>query len=436
MNTFKIYKDYKESGIEWLNKIPSEWNLIKLSRLIKIFGSIDVEESITEGYDYFKVDSLNYAEGLYVKESTSKVLSSKSPLEPNLILIPKRGAAIFTNKVKITSKPCYIDPNVMAIRTERVEIEYLAYYLLARRLEDIADVSTIPQINNKQINSIQLPIPTITEQKKISRFLKYKTKEIDSLINYKSKLIKLLEEKRQLMITKAVTKGLNPNVKMKDSGVEWIGEIPEHWECLKFKYSGKLINGYAFPSGDFTTSGVRVMKITNIQSMKIDWGDESFVDKVYYDKLPQFRVHKDDLVFALTRPIISSGIKAAIVNTEEKILLNQRNALYRSGNKIMSTWLYYIMLHKLFVQEFESYIDQTGQQPNISSADIENIKIPVPTLEEQHEIGSYLDNKSTVIDNVIEENKQLIEKLKEYRQSLIYEAVTGKIDVRDFEIEE
>nr|WP_241740702.1 restriction endonuclease subunit S [Lysinibacillus sphaericus] len=222
---------------------------------------------------------------------------------------------------------------------------------------------------------------------------------------------------------------------MKDSGVQWIGEIPEHWEVKKLKHLGKFVSGYAFPSNAFISDGTKVMKINNIQTMNLDWSDISYVANDWLERFKQYQLKRGDLVIALTRPIISTGIKAAIVDTDEEILLNQRNAYFRNNKLIPSNWLYYLLLNHSFVEEFESLIDRTGQQPNISTADIENIKIPLPSFEEIQQITDYLKDRSTEIEKIKVNTLIQIEKLKEYRQSLIYEAVTGKIDVREIELD-
>ena len=187
---------------------------------------------------------------------------------------------------------------------------------------------------------------------------------------------------------------------MRDSGIDWIGEIPEHWEVKKLKHAGKIINGYAFPSDSFTDSGVRVMKISNIQTMTLDWTDSSFVAPVWLKKCSQFEVLEGDLVFALTRPVISTGIKASIVDMKDKMLLNQRNAVFRmnrSRNLCSKQWIYYIILSKRFVNEFEMQIDRTGQQPNISTISIGNLSLPVPPIDEQDAITDLISRESAKI---------------------------------------
>jgi type I restriction enzyme S subunit len=194
------------------------------------------------------------------------------------------------------------------------------------------------------------------------------------------------------------------------------------------KYLGKFINGYAFPSSSFQSSGTRVLKIANIQPMKISWEDESFVDEKY-EALVDYIVEKGDLVFALTRPIINGGIKTAIADFEYIALLNQRNAMFKGGKGITKQWQFYLMQNDLFVQEFAKYIDGTGQQPNISTKEISDIAIPLPPIDIQDGITNYLNDKCSHIDRVIKVTQKTIIRMVEYKKSLIYEVVTGKLEV-------
>ncbi len=215
--------------------------------------------------------------------------------------------------------------------------------------------------------------------------------------------------------------------KYKDSGVEWLGDIPEHWETKKLKYVGIFINGFSFDSKDFQSSGLKVLKITNIQNMTIDWNDSSYLDEASYEKYSKFQVYKNDLVFALTRPIISTGIKVAFIDTDEKILLNQRNSIFRT-NVIPIKWIYFILLSQSFIVEFDKKIDKTGQQPNISSNDIGNIVVPIPPIKEQKAIANFLDRKTKQIDDLIAKKEALLAKLDEKRSAIISHAVTKGLD--------
>ena len=211
----------------------------------------------------------------------------------------------------------------------------------------------------------------------------------------------------------------------KDSGIEWIGDVPNHWELKKIKHLGKILSGYSFKSDDFIDKeGCRVMKISNIQTMKLDWKDESFLPHSFYEKYSNFQVKKGDLVFALTRPIISSGIKASIIDIEDEILLNQRNAVLKPNEFLNVNWIYYLVFNPLFINHFESLIDNTGQQPNISSTDISNISIFLPPLLEQTAIANYLDHKTSQIDHLISKKEKFIKLLEEERVAVINQAVT------------
>lgn len=208
--------------------------------------------------------------------------------------------------------------------------------------------------------------------------------------------------------------------------MEWIGDIPEDWEVSKLKFMGHFVNGYAFPSSSFTTDGVRVMKIANIQPMEISWIDESYVDVSEYDKLPTYRVEQGDLVFALTRPIINGGIKVAIFDGKEKVLLNQRNAMFKGLSRVLPRWMYYVMQNQMYVQKFALYIDGTGQQPNISTNEISQIEIPIPPIEVQQQVIMKLNEVMASIEKLTLLKERTIKQLSDYKKSLIYEVVTGK----------
>lgn len=214
----------------------------------------------------------------------------------------------------------------------------------------------------------------------------------------------------------------------KDSGIEWLGVIPKHWEVKRIKDTGIVQNGFAFKSNSFRNKGTRVLKITNIQPMNIDFSDESFVDDSLYSTLKPFRILKGDIVFALTRPIISTGIKVAIVKSDKKLLLNQRNAVFRSKKNIVKEYFYFVLLSNSFIDSFDNYIDKTGTQPNISATKISWINIQIPTLKEQTQIANYLDAKTTAIDKKVTLLQQKIKHYKAYRKTLINEAVTKGLD--------
>ena len=428
VQTLQRYSKYKESRESWLGEIPEHWEEKKFKH---IFSEKKKTTNIELNCGSISFGKVVYKDDEKVPESTKKsyqVLSKGdfliNPLNLNYDLISLR-IALSDKDVVVRSGYIILNENL------KLNKEYYKWLL---HIFDVVYMKTLGSgvrqtLSFTHIANCELVFPPLEEQNKMAEFLENKTTKIDQAIAIKQKQIELLKERKQILIHKAVTRGLNENVKLKDSGVEWIGEIPEHWEVKKIKNLGKIINGFAFNSSEFRDNGVRVMKISNIQTMKVDWTDESFVDKKYYNLYPQFQIKKNDLVFALTRPIISTGIKATIVDYDEKILLNQRNAVLKPYEGLLKNWIYFIILNNQFVQAFDNLIDKTGQQPNISTYNIGNLEIPFPKYNEQKEIAQFIETATTKIATAISLKEQEIEKLKEYKMSLIDGVVTGKIKV-------
>jgi len=444
------YENYKDSRVEWVGEIPTGWEIKKIKYLAHGEGTLFLDGDWIESKDIVFDDSQiryittgNIGEGkykeqglTYITDETFKKLNCTEIFPGDLLIsrlnppigrcciVPDLGSRIVTSVDNVVLRP-----------SSQYKKEFLKYVMSSPRYFEytslIARGATMQRISRGLLGDVELPVTAdSSEQTAIATFLDRKTAEIDQLITNKEKLIALYEEEKTTIINRAVTRGLDPDVTTKPSGVDWIGDIPEDWEVKRFKYLGRFINGYSFNSSDFTTSGVRVMKISNIQTMKLDWSDESFVEESFYDKYETFRVQRNDLVFALTRPIISTGIKAAIVDTDEDILLNQRNSMFKASDEVHTKWMYYLILNNQFVQEFDKQIDKTGQQPNISSNDIAEISVPVPLLSEQIGIIEHIEAECSRLDSIIYKFEKQIELFKEYRTTLISEVVTGKIDVR------
>ncbi|MGA1826612.1 MAG: restriction endonuclease subunit S [bacterium] len=245
------YKKYKDSGVEWIGEIPEEWEVEQLKYLVNILNGYSPEqcEPLSFGEtEYVKVDNLNPV-NFEIREGYEFVEYKYFVVKNNAILFPKRGAAIGLNKVGIVDRPISFDTNLMAleISDSQLLVDYLAYTIKNYSLISIADTSTIPQINNKHIAPFEVPYPTFEDQTAIVNYLDRKTAEIDDLIAQKEELLKLYEEEKTAVINHAVTKGINPDVKLKDSGIEWIGEIPEHWEIRRLGYSFKVIGSGTTP---------------------------------------------------------------------------------------------------------------------------------------------------------------------------------------------
>lgn len=304
--------------------------------------------------------------------------------------------------------------------------KYYYYYLLNFPWSRLKTNTTIPSIVGTDVGNVTIRVPKVSLQNIIAYFLDEKTAQIDSLISSKEKQIQLLEEQRQALISEAVTKGLNPNVKMKDSGVEWIGEIPEHWEVKKIKHLSQVRRGasprpiddpkYYAESGDY--SWVRISDVT--KSGKYLFNTRDKLSELGVSK--SVKRHRGDLFLSIAATV---G-KACITKIDCCI---HDGFVYFDNLKVEEEYLFYIF------EAGQCYrgLGKMGTQLNLNTDTVGNITIPVSSRNEIQEIIDYITNKDVEFLNLINAVKRSKEKLKEYRQSLIHEAVTGKIPIEEME---
>lgn len=433
-------REMKDSGIEWIGEIPVDWKVIKNKYLLSLLysgGTPSVSNNefycFEGGIPFVSISDMSTVD--YVL-STQKRLTNSGIKDKNLKVLPN-GTILYSiyatvgavSELKIEAA---ISQAMLALQVNsKVDKSFYKYNLAAMKDYIFSNTNGNTQfnLNAEKVKNFYFVLPDIETQQRIADYLDRKCSQIDAIIARQQEVIEKLKAYKLSVITESVTKGLNPDVPMKDSGVEWIGEIPEDWEVSKLKFMGHFVNGYAFPSSSFTTDGVRVMKIANIQPMEISWIDESYVDVSEYEKLPMYRVEQGDLVFALTRPIINGGIKVAIFDGKEKVLLNQRNAMFKGLSRVLPRWMYYVMQNQMYVQKFALYIDGTGQQPNISTNEISQIEIPIPPIEVQQQVIMKLNEVMASIEKMTLLKERMIKQLSDYKKSLIYEVVTGKKEV-------
>jgi len=449
MSKYKRYEKYKDSGIEWIGEIPEHWEINKLKRLSNIITGNTPSKSEEENYDdegipWVKPDNIQ-DDGTVseTKERLSVIGLQKARL------IPKNSAIVCcigtVGKVGFTQQDCTTNQQINSIIFDRISIwnsKYGFYCLYSSKNEHekYSNKVVVSILNKTQQGNIIMPVPSLDEQKTIASFLDQKTAVIDDLIADKEKLIELLQEKRQAIITEAVTKGLNPNVKMKDSGIEWIGEIPEHWSITKMKYllSPKKYSIKAGPFGsqlkndDMVSGDVKVYNQKTVLDNDFKSGDY-YIENYKYEELRAFEVFSGDLLVT-TRGTIG---KTAIVPKDAekgilhpcliKITLNPDKVLNEYINVVFNNTK--IVTNQIMLESNDTTIDV------IYTDTLKNLVLPIPPLEEQKSIIDFVDAKIGEIDGLISSINNQIQKLKEYRQSLIFEAVTGKIDVRDYVVD-
>ena len=433
----KAYPEYKDSGVEWLGEVPNHWKTLSISRLfsrIKRTGYTE-KELLSVYRDYGVIPKSSRDDN---NNKPSEDLSPYQLVEPNDLVMNKMKA--WQGSIAISEYEGIVSPAYFVYKPNNVlfELAYPRYvhYLLRNPIYVTQYLSRSKGIRVNQwdldpdeFRNIELLLPDKSEQEKIYSFLDHETAKIDNLIEKQKQLIELLKEKRQAVISHAVTKGLNPDVTMKDSGVEWLGEVPEHWEVKRIKHFGKVIGGFAFKSTDFTDEGYPVIKISNVSHLSFDWGDSSFLPPSFSFTHKEYLAPNGALVFAMTRPVISGGIKITLLDDDSAPLVNQRVGFMMVKSKNMARYILISTQSSAFLAQFVNNMTVTNQ-PNISSDGIESIYLPVPPMSEISRILLYVDRMNESYNQLIDKALLQVSLLQERRTALISAAVTGKIDVR------
>ena len=290
---------------------------------------------------------------------------------------------------------------------------------------------TYPAINSSDLGRFPCIKPPLKEAEKISKFLSDETTHLDNLISKSQSQINFLQEKRQALITHAVTKGLDPTVPMKDSGVEWIGEIPEHWEKDKLGRRMFFQEGPGLRNWQFTDSGTRVICVTNITTHGIDFSKhQRFIDtKEYLEKYKHFTVQDEDFLLASSG---NSWGKVSVYSGPNDLILNTSTIRVNTidPNKFFRDLIGFVLESNCVQIQLKMLITGAAQ-PNFGPTHLQQIIIPVAPIEEQKQIYDFLQKGTTHLDNLISKSQSQINFLQEKRQALITATVTGKIDVRN-----
>ena len=436
----KQYAEYKDSGIEWIGDIPLEWDRTKLKNLLSTpitDGPHETPEIIDEGVPFISAEAVknlkldfNLKRG-YISPAEHERFCQKCKPQFGDIFMVKSGATTGNIAMVDTYEEFSIWSPLALIRSNAqiVVNHYLFYFLQSRvfrlQVELFWSYGTQQNIGMGVLGNLFVSYPDMTSQQAIASYLARKTSAIDTLIADKQKLINLLKEKRQAIISEAVTKGLDNTAKMKDSGIEWIGDIPEGWEVKKLKYLGEAIIGLTYSPEDIVDQddkGTLVLRSSNIQDGKMAYNDNVYVNKEIPEKL---MVKSGDILICSrngSRDLI--GKNALLGISETGCTFGAFMTVYRST---YNSYLYYVFNSTLFKYLAGSFLTSTVNQ--LTTGNLNNMVVPLPPLEKREEIVSFLVNKTSAIDSLITDITAQIEKLKEYRQSIISEAVTGKVAV-------
>ncbi len=394
------YPEYKESGVDWIGKIPRYWNLVMLKYKARlVYGNTLISENRENG-----VVPVYGSNGIIDTHSSANTLSPA-------IIVGRKGSL---GKIQYSDVPCFVIDTAYYIdrRTSQANLRWLHYVLQSLKLKRFRN-SVLPGLNRISAESQYIPLITEEEQTQIVDFLDRKTEQIDELIRIKERRIELLQEQRTELINQAVTKGLNPNVEMKPSRVEWIGEIPKHWTISKVKHVFDSLDNLRIPL-NAETRGNMELKVYDY------YGASGVIDKVenYIFDEPLILLGEDGAnLYLRSTPLAFKATGKYWVNNHAHVLRPKCGNIDYLTN----------MLESL---DYTHYITGAAQ-PKLTSEHLMNITVINPPPLEQAQIANFLNHKTQQIDELIATEQRKIELLKEYRQSLISEAVTGKIDVRN-----
>lgn len=432
---FKQYPNYKDSGVEWLGSIPSHWEVWKLSHAYKEIGSGTTPSTSNE--ENFEGDIPWVTTGELrenvILDTKKKVSQRTIELFPILRKYPKGSVAIAMygatiGRLGILGVEATTNQACCVMTTSKVlNNKYLFYWLQAFKDEivKLASGGAQPNINQEKVASLKISAPFIDDQVSIVNFLDHETSRIDNLIAKQEKLIEKLEEHRKSVISHAVTKGLDPNVPMKDSGMEWLGEVPEHWDVKRLKYLFSIKNGATPKSNvsqfwDGDIKWVTPSDLSKLESHEIAESSRTITVEGF-NSCGTNLVPAGSIIVSCRAPIGSLAITLTSLCTNQgcKSLV---------ASKILNIEFYFYFL-SISADKLNSLGNGTTFL-ELSSFELKNLSILAPRLEEQSQIVSFLDSETSRIDNLIAKQEKLIEKLKEFRTSIISHAVTGKIDVR------
>lgn len=427
---------YNLNGVDLLETLPQGWEFVKLKYLSNdplMYGANESAE--LEDRDlprYIRITDLDSQGNL--KDDTFRSLpfdkANNYMLKNGDILFARSGATVGKAYIhKDDLEACFAGYLIRyRANQNKINPKLIYYYtqtvFYADLIRENTIQATIQNVSAEKYANLSMPVPPIQEQDNIVCFLDDKISEIDSLIADKENLIELLEENRQVKIVEFITKGLKPNAKMKDSNVGWIDKIPEHWEEKKIKYLFYEVNERNFEEDAellsvFTSIGVRP------RSQMEDRGNKAQTVMNYK------KVKKGDIV--VNKLLAWMG---AIGISDYEGVTSPDYDVYRQINENLISNKYYHYYFRSHYFKGDCYKFGRGimmMRWRTYPEQFKSIPVPVPPIEEQIEIANYIDEKTKDIDLLITETKSAISKLREYRQSLIYEAVTGKIDVRNYE---
>ncbi len=395
------YQSYKPSGVEWIGEIPVDWKVSKYKYNLSILSGFPFKSELFDNENGFPL--------LRIRDITSGTIETYYNGDFDDKYIIKKGDVVIGMDGDFNIREWDNDDILLNQRCCKIQgydnllLKFIFYTLPIdlKIINDLTYYTTVKHLSVGDLYNINCVLPSLNEQTQIVRFLDEKTELIDRLISTKELKISLLKEQRILLINQVVTKGLNPNVKMKDSGVEWIGKIPEFWVTKKMKYLVQICNGSEFKDFTLEEGGYPVYG---------SGGEFSRSSKFIYDKISVLLGRK------------GSVDKPKIVN--EPFWCSD-TTYYTKIKDGVNPYFFFFLVQQI---DFKRFI-YGSTIPSMTKSVYDEMEFPYPSINEQNEIVEFLDSKTKEIDDLVQLEQKKIDLLKQYRQSLISEVVTGKIKV-------
>ncbi len=432
----KAYPKYRQINLPWLKAIPDHWKMVPNKRLFYLS-----KELVGESSGSYTLLSLTL-NGVIKRDMENP--KGKFPAEFDTYQVVEPKDLIFCLfDVEETPRAVGLSPfNGMITGAYTVAKclvntgeEYLFYYYLFldnKKSLKYFYTGLRNVIAKDTFGAIKTPLPPLPEQRQIAAFLDHKCALIDTFIQKKTRLIELLKEQKQAIINKAVTKGIDPNVRLKPSGIDWLGDIPEHWEVKKLKYDISVrgrVGWKALKASEYVSEGNIFLSTPNIKNYDIDFDNVDYINDFRFKESPELILEVGDIL--LTKDGSTTGTVNIVRHLPKPSTVNSSIAVLRPNSTFFSPFLFYF---------FQSdYIDKIVQNkmlgmgvPHLYQAQIKNFVLIKPPLEEQQSIVDYLEVERARLNNIKDKVIKEIGLLQEYKTTLIAETVTGKIDVRDW----
>ena len=428
-------REYKDSGIAWIGDIPKDWKMQPLA--------IYFAENSKPNSDLGLVNALQFKYGEIIQKPTNgkeltdkdrELLEKYTVVAPDDIVVNGLNLNYDLKSLRIAKvrEDGIITSAYIVLRPRNgANASYYNYYLKALDFQKIfhgMGVGIRLTLSYNELRSMLLPVPSTNEQQRIASYLDRKCAEIDSLVELQEQMIAQLTDYKQSVITEAVTKGLNPDAELVSSGIDWIGDVPKTWKIVKLSLLTTKIGSGSTPTGGasiYVNEGVKFLRSQNIFFEGLDLSEVAHITDEIDEEMKGTRVMPGDVLINITGGSIGRCFYAD--NSLGRANVNQHVSIIRP-NKIDTHFLKYYL--QSFVGQFQvSLLQNGGNREGLSAAALSNFKILLPTKEEQSSISKYLDAKCHEIDTLISIKRQKIETLKEYKKSIIFEAVTGKTNI-------